>query len=85
MRFDFSGSNWYWKTLANMARGTSVEGWYPGFLTLDIPFPSHLALAIALLLVNALGIFLANRSTRLASRGVAQDMADIGWNICWPR
>ena len=57
VRFDFSGSNWYWKTLANMARGTSVEGWYQVFYV-GHPFPSHLALAIALLLVNALGIFL---------------------------
>ncbi len=57
VRFDFSGSNWYWKLLANMARGTSVEGWYQVF-RVGHPFPSHLALAIALLLVNALGIFI---------------------------
>ncbi len=57
VRFDFSGSNWYWKTLANMAKGTSVEGWYQVF-GVGHPFPSHLALAIALLLVNALGIFI---------------------------
>ncbi|HZD92602.1 MAG TPA: hypothetical protein VE133_00020, partial [Candidatus Sulfotelmatobacter sp.] len=57
VRFDFSGSNWYWKTLANMARATSVEGWYQVF-RVGQPFPSHLALAIALLLVNALGIFI---------------------------
>ena len=57
VRFDFSGSNWYWKTLANLARGTSVDGWYQVF-RVGHPFPSHLALAIALLLVNALGIFI---------------------------
>jgi hypothetical protein len=57
VRFDFSGSNWYWKTLANMARGTSVEGWYRVF-RVGHPFPSNLALAITLLLVNALGIFI---------------------------
>jgi hypothetical protein len=57
VRFDFSGSNWYWKTLANIARGTSVEGWYQVF-RVGHPFPSHLALAISLLLVNSLGIFI---------------------------
>jgi hypothetical protein len=57
VRFDFSGSNWYWKTLANLARGTSVEGWYQVF-NVGHPFPSHLVLAIALLLVSALGIFI---------------------------
>jgi hypothetical protein len=57
VRFDFSGSNWYWKTLANIARGTPVEGWYQVF-SVGHPFPSHLALAIALLLVNALGLFI---------------------------
>jgi hypothetical protein len=29
--FDFSGSDWYWKMLANMARDTRVEGWYQVF------------------------------------------------------
>jgi len=57
VRFDFSGSDWYWKTLANMARGTSVEGLYQVF-RVGHPFPSHLALAFALLLVDALGIFI---------------------------
>jgi hypothetical protein len=57
VRFDFSGTNWYWKTLANLARGTSVEGLYQVF-RVGHPFPSHLALAIVLLLVNALGIFI---------------------------
>jgi hypothetical protein len=56
VRFDFSGSPWYWKLLANMARGTRVEGWYQAFST-DHPFPSHLPLAIGLLLINALGTF----------------------------
>jgi hypothetical protein len=56
VRFDFSGSHWYWKLLANMATGTSVQDWYQVF-RVGHPFPSHLALAIALLLVNALGIF----------------------------
>lgn len=56
VRFDFSGSDWYWRMLANMARDTSVEAWYQVF-RVGHPFPSHLAQAIALLLVNALGIF----------------------------
>jgi len=56
MRFDFSGTDWYWKILANMARGTRVESWYDVF-RLGNAFPSHLALAISLLLLNALGIF----------------------------
>ena len=56
MRFDFSGSDWYWKVLANMAKGTPVESWYRVFDDAH-PFPSHLAQAIGLLLVNALGIF----------------------------
>ena len=57
VRFDFSGSSWYWKTLANLARGTSADGLYEVF-RVGRPFPSHLGLAIALLLVNALGIFI---------------------------
>jgi hypothetical protein len=56
VRFDFSGSDWYWKMLANLARETRVEGWYQVF-RVGHPFPSHLAQAIALLLINALGIF----------------------------
>jgi hypothetical protein len=56
VRFDFSGSDWYWKMLANMARGTSVEGWYRVFGDAH-PFPSHLAQAIGLMLLNALGVF----------------------------
>jgi hypothetical protein len=55
VRFDLSGSAWYWKLLANMARGTRVESWYQVF-NVGHPFPSHLAQAIGLLLVNALGI-----------------------------
>jgi hypothetical protein len=56
VRFDFSGSDWFWKMLANMARGTRVEGWYQVF-RVGHSFPSHLAQAVALLLVNVLGIF----------------------------
>jgi hypothetical protein len=56
MRFDFAGSDWYWKILANMARGTRVESWYEVF-RVGRAFPSHLGEAIGLLLVNALGIF----------------------------
>jgi hypothetical protein len=56
VRFDFAGSPWYWNVLANMATGTRVESWYQVFSTAH-PFPSHLAQAIGLLLLNALGIF----------------------------
>ena len=56
VRFDFSGSDWYWKLLANMARGTPTESWYEVF-RVGQPFPSHLVEAIGLLLINALGIF----------------------------
>jgi hypothetical protein len=56
VHFDFSGGAWYWKALANWARGTRVENWYQVFTT-GHPFPSHLAQAIGLLLVNALGVF----------------------------
>jgi hypothetical protein len=56
VRFDFSGSGWYWKLLANMARGTPTESWYEVF-RVEQPFPSHLVQAIGLLLVNALGMF----------------------------
>jgi hypothetical protein len=56
VRFDFSGSDWYWKVLANMARGTRVESWYEVF-RVGHPFPSHLAQAIGLTLLNGLGIF----------------------------
>ena len=54
--FDFSGGAWYWKALADRARGTHVESWYQIFSTAH-PFPSHLAQAVGLVLVNALGIF----------------------------
>ncbi len=57
VRFNFSGSPWYWELLANMARGTRVEGWYQAFSSTDHPFPSHLARAIGLLMVSAFGIF----------------------------
>jgi hypothetical protein len=56
VNFDFSGNVWYWKMLANMARGTPVEDWYQIF-GVGEPFPSHLAQAIGLLLISALGIF----------------------------
>jgi hypothetical protein len=56
MRFDFSDNDWYWKTLADMARGTRVESWYDAF-RVKHTFPSHLPQAIGLLLINALGIF----------------------------
>ena len=55
VRFDLSGSVWYWRVLAKMANGTPVESWYRVF-NVAHPFPSHLPLAIGLLLVNALGI-----------------------------
>lgn len=56
MRFDFSGSGWYWKILADMARGTRVASWYDAFRA-EHAFPSHLPQAITLLLVNTFGIF----------------------------
>jgi hypothetical protein len=56
VHFDFSGSDWYWKMLANMARGTRVESWYQAFSS-GHPFPSHLAQAIGLILLSALWIF----------------------------
>jgi hypothetical protein len=56
VRFDFSGSDWYWKLLTNMARGTRTESWYTIF-RVEHPFPSHLAQAIGLILLNGLGIF----------------------------
>lgn len=56
VHFDFAGIAWYWKMLANMARGTRVESWYQAFGT-GHPFPSHLAQAIGLILLSALGIF----------------------------
>jgi hypothetical protein len=56
MRLDFCDTDWFWKTLANLARGTRVERWYEVFRA-GHAFPSHLAQAIGLLLVNALGGF----------------------------
>jgi hypothetical protein len=56
VHFDFSGTAWYWKLLAKRASGTAVETWYQVFST-SHAFPSHLAQAIGLLLLNALGIF----------------------------
>jgi hypothetical protein len=56
VRFDLSGSVWYWQVLAKLANDTTVESWYRVF---DVahPFPAHLPRAIGLLLLNALGIF----------------------------
>jgi hypothetical protein len=56
IHFGFSGGAWYWKLLANLATGTRVESWYRIFGTGHL-FPSHLARAIGLLLLNTLGIF----------------------------
>jgi len=56
VRFDFSGTVLYWKLLAGMAKGTPVEGWYMIFNT-GHPFPSHLAQAIGLTMLNGLGVF----------------------------
>jgi hypothetical protein len=56
VRFDLSGSVWYWQVLAKLAKGTPVESWYRVFNDVH-PFPAHLPEAIGLLLLNALGIF----------------------------
>jgi hypothetical protein len=56
VHFDFSGSTLYWKLLAGMASGTPVECWYQIFST-GHPFPSRLAQAIGLTMLNGLGIF----------------------------
>ncbi len=56
VRFDLSGSVWYWQVLAKVANGTSVESWYRVFNAAH-PFPAHLPLAIGLLLIDALGVF----------------------------
>ena len=56
VRLDFSGSALYWELLAEMASGTRVESWYEVF-RVGHPFPSHLAQAIGLTLLNGLGIF----------------------------
>ena len=56
VRFDLSGSVWYWQVLAKMAIGTPVESWYRVFNSVH-PFPAHLLQAIGLILVNSLGIF----------------------------
>jgi hypothetical protein len=56
LHFDFSGSAWYWNLLASLARGTPVESWYQVFRA-NHPFPSYLAQAIGLTLLNSLGIF----------------------------
>jgi hypothetical protein len=56
VRFDLSGSTWHWKVLAHLATGTRFEDLYQVF-AVGHPFPSHLAQAIGLLLLNVLGIF----------------------------
>ena len=56
VRFGFSGTVLYWKLLAGMARGTPAESWYMVFNT-GHPFPSHLAQAIGLTMLNGLGVF----------------------------
>jgi hypothetical protein len=56
VRFDLSGSVWYWQALAKMTNGSPLESWYRAFNDVH-PFPAHLAQAIGLLLVNSLGIF----------------------------
>jgi hypothetical protein len=56
VRFDLSGSVWYWQILAKMAVGTPIESCYRVF-NVAHPFPLHLPEAIGLLLINALGIF----------------------------
>lgn len=77
VHFDFSSSAWYWKVLAKMASGTRVENWYQVFST-GYPFPSHLAQAIGLLLVNALGVFaiVAPLVWLLAARRKTWDASD---------
>jgi hypothetical protein len=56
VHIDLSGNAWYWKMLADMSRGTNVDGWYRVFSGVE-PFPSHLARALGLLLLDALGVF----------------------------
>lgn len=56
IQFDFSSSVRHWKNLAMWAGDTGLASWYHVFST-PHPFPSHLAQAIGLLLLNALGIF----------------------------
>jgi hypothetical protein len=56
VHFNFAGIAWYWKMLANMARGTPVETWYRVFGDAHA-FPFHLAQAIGLMLLNGLGVF----------------------------
>jgi hypothetical protein len=56
-QLDLSGSPWFWKVMAMLAKGTRVQGWYEVF-RVDHPFPEYLPRAIMLLLVNTLGIFI---------------------------
>ncbi len=76
VRFDLSGSVWYWQILAKMATGTPVESWYRVFNAAH-PFPTHLPRAIGLLLIDALGIFAIVAPTRLAFRRVSQNVAGV--------
>ncbi|MBX6325067.1 MAG: hypothetical protein IRY93_03405 [Chthoniobacterales bacterium] len=56
VRLDFSGGALYWKLLAQTADGTPLESWYRIFNS-SHPFPSHLAKAVGLTMLNGLGIF----------------------------
>lgn len=56
VHLDFSAVAWYWRGLAKLASGTGLESWYQAFST-GHPFPSYLARAVGLLLLDALGIF----------------------------
>src|SRR5262245_31758960 len=56
VQFDLSGSVWYWQALAKLVSGAPVESWYRVFNDAH-PFPSHLSLAIGLILIYAFGLF----------------------------
>ena len=56
VHFNFAGVAWYWKMLATMASGTPVATCYRVFGDAHA-FPSHLAQAIGLMLLNGLGVF----------------------------
>ena len=77
VRFDLSGSVWYWKVLANMAKGTPSRAGIE-FSDDAHPFPSHLPQAIGLLLLNALGIFAIVAPLVWLLRCMAQNMAGVG-------
>ena len=80
VRFDLSGSVWYWQILAKMANGTPVESWYRVFNDAH-PFPSHLPQAIGLLLINALGIFAIVAPLVWLFVALAQNVAGIGRDL----